>query len=139
MGERAVLASTEGYLAQVLLLTGRDRDADRFARRCAALATEDDASPQVVWRQVRSRVLARRGRARQAVELAREAVEIAMATDHLNVQADALVDLAEAYRAADAAGEAAEALAAAVQIYEAKGNLVQARGAGRLVARPVGV
>jgi hypothetical protein len=62
-----------------------------------------------------------------------------MATDHLNVQADALVDLAEAYRAADAAGEAAEALAAAVQIYEAKGNLVQARGAGRLVARPVGV
>ena len=76
-----MLASTEGYLAQVLLLTGRDREADRLARRCAALATDDDASPQVIWRQVRARVLARRGDAQRAVELGREAVEIAMTTD----------------------------------------------------------
>ena len=61
MGERAVLASTEGYLAQVALVAGRDREADRHARRCAALATDDDAWAQVVWRQVRARVLARPG------------------------------------------------------------------------------
>ena len=53
MGERAVLASTDGYLAQVALMAGRDREADRHARRCAALATDDDAWAQVVWRQVR--------------------------------------------------------------------------------------
>ena len=58
MGERAVLASTEAHLAQLLLMTGREREADRPARRCAALATEDDASPQAAWRQVRARVLA---------------------------------------------------------------------------------
>ena len=106
MGERAVLASTQGYLAQVLLVMGRDRDADRLARRCAALATDDDASPQVIWRQVRARVLARRGHAQRAVELARAAVEIAMTTDHLNIQADALVDLAIVQEAAGAADEA---------------------------------
>jgi tetratricopeptide (TPR) repeat protein len=139
MGERAVLASTEGYLAQVLLLMDRDRDADRFAGRCAALATADDASPQVLWRQVRARVLARRGRARRALELGREAVEIAMTTDHLNIQADALVDLALVYRAAGADAEAEDALATAIRVYRAKGNLVRAREADRLSARPVGV
>ena len=139
MGERAVLASTEGYLAQVLLMSGRDRDADRFARRCAALATDDDASPQVVWRQVRARVLARRGDHRRAIELAREAVEIAMTTDHLNVQGDALVDLAIVHQAAGAADEAEELLASAVRIFGTKGNAVRAREAGRLAARPAGV
>jgi class 3 adenylate cyclase/tetratricopeptide (TPR) repeat protein len=139
MGERAVLASTEGYLAQVLLLTGRDRDADRFARRCAELATADDASPQVMWRQVRARVFARRGHARRAVELGREAVRIAMTTDHLNIQADALVDLALVYQAAGAADEADAALATAIQVYRAKGNLVREREADRLSARPVSV
>jgi tetratricopeptide (TPR) repeat protein len=139
MGERAVLASTEGYLAQVLLLTGRDREADRFARRCAELATADDASPQVLWRQVRARVFARRGHARRAVELGREAVRIAMTTDHLNIQADALVDLALVHQAAGAADEADAALATAIQVYRAKGNLVREREADRLSARPVSV
>ena len=50
MGERAVLASTEAHLAQVALMAGRDTEAARIARRCAALATEDDASPQALWR-----------------------------------------------------------------------------------------
>jgi tetratricopeptide (TPR) repeat protein len=139
MGERAVLASTEGYLAQVLLVMGRDRDADRLARRCAALATDDDASPQVIWRQVRARVLARRGHAQRAVELAREAVKIAMTTDHLNIQADALVDLAIVQDAAGVADEAETALATAVRIFETKGNVVRAREGGRLPTRPTSV
>ncbi len=57
MGERAVLASTEGSLAQVMLLAGNDREADRLARRCARISTPDDAWPQAAWRQVRSKVL----------------------------------------------------------------------------------
>ena len=61
LGERAVLASTEGHLAEVLLLSGREREADRLARRCAAIATGDDAGAQAVWRRVRARVLAAHG------------------------------------------------------------------------------
>jgi class 3 adenylate cyclase/tetratricopeptide (TPR) repeat protein len=139
MGERAVLASTESYLAQVALLAGRDREADRLARRCAALATEDDAWAQAAWRQVRARVLAGRGETRRALDLAREAAEIAMATDHLNLQADAMVDLAVVQEAAGCHDEAVESLSTAVGIYTAKGNVVRAREARRLLARPVGV
>ena len=139
MGERAVLASTEAHLAQLLLMTGREREADRTARRCAALATEDDASPQAAWRQVRARVLAGRGQARRALELAREAVEIIKTTDHLNEQGDAMIDLASVHEAADDWDEAAAAFAVAVEIYEAKGNTVRAREAQRRLARPVSV
>jgi class 3 adenylate cyclase len=136
MGERAVLASTEGYLAQVVLAAGRDAEADRLARRCARVATEDDAWPQATWRQVRARVLARRGQVGAALELAHEAVLIALATDHLNLQAETRADLAAILRASgDEVGAAAE-LAAATRLYEAKGNAVRAREARGAIARP---
>jgi class 3 adenylate cyclase/tetratricopeptide (TPR) repeat protein len=127
MGERAVLASTESYLAQIALLTGREAEADRLARRCAALATEDDAWAQVAWRQIRARVLTGRGQTSRALDFARQAVDIAMATDHLNTQADSLVDLAFVHRAAGSPDDAAAALNKALEIYEAKGNVVRAR------------
>ena len=139
MGERAVLASTEAHLAQVTLMAGRDREADRIARRCAALVSEDDASPQAMWRQVRARVLAGRGQTRRALELAQEAVDIIMTTDHLNEQGDAMMDLASVRETADDRGGAAAAFATAVEIYEAKGNTVRAREAQRRLARPVSV
>ena len=139
MGERAVLASTESYLAQVVLMSGREAEADRLARRCAALATEDDAWPQAAWRQVRARVLAARGQNRRALDLARDAVEIAMATDHPNLQADSMVDLAHVCAAAGCRDEAGSAVASALGIYEAKGNAVRAREAHDLLARFVDV
>jgi tetratricopeptide (TPR) repeat protein len=139
MGERAVLASTESYLAQVALLAGREAEADRLARRCAALATEDDAWAQVAWRQVRARVLAGRGQTDRALELARDAVDIAMSTDHLNTQADSLLDLGFVHSAAGSEDDASEARARALEIYQAKGNVVRAREARGLLARPVGV
>jgi tetratricopeptide (TPR) repeat protein len=139
MGERAVLASTESYLAEVMLLSGRAAEADRLARRCASLATEDDAWAQVAWRQVRARVLAGRGRTTRALEYARQAVDIAMTTDHLNTQADSLVDLAFVLEAAGSDDEAAGALNRAVEIYEAKGNRVRAREARDRLTRRVSV
>jgi ATP/maltotriose-dependent transcriptional regulator MalT len=139
MGERAVLASTESYLAQVALLAGRAAEADRLARRCASLATEDDAWAQVAWRQVRARVLAGRGQSQRALEYARQAVEIAMTTDHLNTQADSLVDLAFVLDAAGSSDEGAAALKRAIEIYEAKGNAVRAREARALLTRRVRV
>jgi class 3 adenylate cyclase/tetratricopeptide (TPR) repeat protein len=131
MGERAVLASTESYLAKVMLLAGRDAAADRFARRSAAIATADDAGPQTMWRQVRARVLARRGHTQRAVDLAREAVTISSTTDHLNLQADATADLAIVLEAARDADRAAAAFASAVSLYDQKGNLVRSQETAR--------
>jgi tetratricopeptide (TPR) repeat protein len=137
LGERAVLASTEGYLAQVMLLDGRDAEADRAARRCARLATAADAGAQCAWRRVRARLLSAQGQHRQALALAREAVEIVAATDHLNSQGDTMVDLAVVLRAAGSHREAAAALAVGIDRYRAKGNVVSATEAGKALARPV--
>jgi class 3 adenylate cyclase/tetratricopeptide (TPR) repeat protein len=139
MGERAVLASTESYLAQVALMGGRAAEADRLARRCASLATDDDAWAQAAWRQVRARVLAARGQTQRALGYAHQAVEIAMTTDHLNTQADSLVDLAFVLDAAGLSDEAVAALNRAIEIYEAKGNTVRSREAREALTRHVKV
>jgi class 3 adenylate cyclase/tetratricopeptide (TPR) repeat protein len=131
LGERAVLASTEGYLAQVMLLGGRDAEADRAARRCA------HAGAQCAWRRVRARLLSAQGQHRQALALAREAVEIVAATDHLNSQGDTMVDLAVVLAANGSHREAAEALAAGIDRYRAKGNVVSATEAENALSRPV--
>ena len=136
MGERALLASTESALAQVMLLTGRDAEADRLARRCARIATPDDASPQAAWRQVRARVLARRGQAARALALARQAVAIAMATDCPNLQADATADLGLVLETAGETYDARAAFTRAVGLYEAKGNSVRAREVRGHLTRP---
>ena len=137
LGERAVLASTEGYLAQVMLLAGRDAEADRAARRCARLATAADAGAQCAWRRVRARLLSAQGQHRQALTLAREAVQIVANTDHLNSQGDAMVDLAVVLAADGSQREAAEALATGVDRYRAKGNVVSATEAASALSRPV--
>ena len=135
MGERAVLASTESYLAQVLLLTGRDREADRLARRCARISTPNDAGPQVAWRETRARVLARRGQPEKALVVARQAVEIAIETDHLNMQADAVATLAFVLETASAIDDARSALVQAASLFEAKGNSVRAADIRKQLAR----
>jgi class 3 adenylate cyclase/tetratricopeptide (TPR) repeat protein len=139
MGERAVLASTEGYLAQVLMELGRTNQAERCARRCARIATADDCWPQTVWRQVLARVLAERGQTARAVALADEAVGIAMTTDHLNLQGDALADLAWVLREAGDDRGAEAALAGSRERFREKGNAVREREVRARVARRVGV
>ena len=75
-------------------------------------------------RQVRGKVLARRGEHDEAERLAREAVALAAETDMLNAHAGALIDLAEVH--ALAGQDARAALERALALYEHKGNLVLA-------------
>ena len=82
---------------------------------------------QMLSRQVRAKVLARRGEHAEAERLAREAVAIGEGTDALNWQGDANADLAEVLLLGGKAGEAAAALEQALDRYERKGNLVMAR------------
>ena len=108
-------------LAQALLELGRDDEAEQWLERGRETPSEERL-PQMLWRQVRGKVLARRGELEEGERLAREAVALAEESDMLNAHADALLDLAEVLTLAsqDARPELDRALA----LYERKGNLV---------------
>ena len=86
----------------------------------------------MLWRQVKAKVLARRGEHAEAERLARKAVAIGEETDLLSDQGDANADLAETLLLAGKPDEAAAALEQALDCYERKENLVSA---GRTRAR----
>ena len=95
------------------------------AQRSSARATT--RWMEMLWRQVRAKVLARRGEHAEAERLAREAVAIGDDTDLLDAQGDAYADLAEVLLLAGKPDEAAAALEQALERYERKGNLVSAQ------------
>jgi len=83
----------------------------------------------MLWRQVRAKLLARRGQHGEAESLAREAVAIGEDTDMLDAQGDAYADHAEVLLLGGKPSEAAAALEGALERYERKGNLVSAQRA----------
>ena len=130
LGEKGNQSTAAGWLAQALYALDRLEEADAWAGRAAELGASDDAVTQMLWRQVRAKVLARRGEHAEAERLAREAVAIGEETDMLDAQGDAWADLAEVLLSlAGRPKEAAEALEQALARYERKGNLVLAQRA----------
>ena len=121
------LSTAAGNLAQALYALDRLEEADAWAGRAAELGASDDAITQMLWRQARAKVLARRGQPAEAKRLAREAVAVGGKTDMLDAQGDTYVDLAEVLSLAGRPQEATEALEQARARYEPKGNLVMAR------------
>ncbi len=120
-------------LARALLGLGRDDEAEQWLERGRETAPSEERLPQMLWRQVRGKVLARRGELQEGERLARKAVALAEETDMLNAHADALLDLAEVL--ALAGQEARAELDRALTLYERKGNLVMAeRTRSRLAA-----
>jgi tetratricopeptide (TPR) repeat protein len=121
------LASAAGNVARALFELGRVDDAEEWARRSAELGTSDDALKEMLSRQVRARVLSRRGQHAEAERPAREAVAIGEETDSLVRQGDAYADLAEVLWLAGAHDEAAAAFQLALECYERKEHLVLAQ------------
>jgi len=131
LGEQAWLSTAAGLLAQALYALYHLDEADAWTGRAAELGASDDAITQMLWRQVRSKVLARRGEHAEAERLAREAVAIGEATDLLDSQGDAYADLAEVFALGGKNSDAAAALERATAKYERKGNLVSTRAPAR--------
>ena len=127
LGNGATSRHDGGTFAQTLYELDRLDEADAWAGRAAELGASDDAETQMLWRQVRAKVLARRGEHAEAERLAREAVTIGEGTDFLNAQGDANADLAEVLLLGGKADEAKAALEQALERYERKENLVMAR------------
>jgi tetratricopeptide (TPR) repeat protein len=129
LGEQSFLPGTAGNLAQALYALDRLDEADAWAGRAAELGASVDAWKEMLWRQVRAKVLARRGEHADAERLAREAVAICDETDMLDAQGDVYADLAEVLSLADKTDEAAAALEQALERYQRKGNRVSTQKA----------
>jgi class 3 adenylate cyclase/tetratricopeptide (TPR) repeat protein len=124
LGEQAWLSTAFGILAQGLYSLGRLDEADECAERAAELGASDDAITQMLWRQVRAKVLAVRGASADAERLAREAVAIGEETDLIAARGDAYSDLTEVLVLGGKIEDAVEALEQALANYTRKGNLV---------------
>src|SRR5439155_7478465 len=110
--------------AQALYTLDRLEEADAWAGRAAELSASDDALTQMLWRQVRAKVLAHHGETGEAERLAREAVAVGSETDMVNSRGDAHSDLAEVLELAARRDEAAVEVEKALALYERKGNIV---------------
>jgi class 3 adenylate cyclase/tetratricopeptide (TPR) repeat protein len=126
LGDHSFLSSASGTLAKALYELGRIEEADSWVDRSAKLGGSEDAFTQLLWREVKGKVLARRGDHAEAERVAREAVAIAEGTDLLNGQADTYADLAEVLVIGGRLDEAAAELKQSLDGYERKGNLVSA-------------
>jgi class 3 adenylate cyclase/tetratricopeptide (TPR) repeat protein len=125
-GEVGYRYNAVGQLAASLCALGRLDEAEELTRDAEAHASKDDVLSQMLWRQARALIAARRGDGADAERLAREAVGLADQTDMLNGQASALVHLAEVCILGGQPGEASEPLRQALALYEQKGNVVAA-------------
>jgi class 3 adenylate cyclase/tetratricopeptide (TPR) repeat protein len=127
LGERGFLPGAAVNLAQALYALDRLDEAEGWARRAAELGVSGDHWNEMLWRQVRAKVLARSGEHAEAERLAREAVAICDETDMLDAQGDTYADFAEVLALAGRTDAAVEALEQALARYERKENLVMAK------------
>ena len=132
LGRKGVLSSVELIRAEAHYELGELEDADARICRAVEIGASDDVFNQMLWRQVRAKVLACRGERAEAERLAREAVALGDRTESIDDQARAYSDLGEVLSLAGRTQDAAAALEQALARFEARGNLVEA---GRVRAR----
>jgi tetratricopeptide (TPR) repeat protein len=137
MGERRLLATTAATLARAIASQGPSRydEAMRLIDMSQEAAAHEDVSAQAIGRSLHARILADRGRYREAEELARSAVAISAQTDLLSEHADTLLELSHVLAAAGQVSEAHSAATEALELYQRKGNLPGARESLRYLAQ----
>ena len=81
VGEKYLLSTVAGLLAQTLYILERFDEAVPLGQLARELASEDDVDTQALWRCVQAKLLAREGDFEQAELLVREALEILGSTD----------------------------------------------------------
>jgi len=127
IGEVTLLSSVAGMLAEAIYAQGRDDEAQTLTSVSEELAGAEDVITHVLWRSVRAKVLARKGRIEDALLLARESATLVEATDSLLLRWHTMMSQAEVFAAAGRTADAQTALSAAIDAAERKQNLVGAR------------
>jgi class 3 adenylate cyclase len=124
LGERGWLSTVAGWAAEALYRLGRDDEAWTLTETAERAGAEDDTITQMLIRQIRAKILARRGDLEKAERLAGEAVELGSPTDALENKANSLDDLATVLVACGKRDEALAALTEARALYEQKGHTI---------------
>lgn len=127
------LASHAPDLGEAVYAQGRYDDALRLSESAERITIEGDVDAEIRWRQLRAKVLARRGQMAEAESRAREAVRIASGTDYLDIHAQALFSLSEVLRLADRNAEAVSFIREAFDLCRRKGNVVAEARAGSML------
>jgi tetratricopeptide (TPR) repeat protein len=129
LGERRFLSTSAAKLARAIAAQGPGRydEAIELIGISRETAADEDLSAQVISQGLYARILADRGRHREAGELARTAAALAAQIDLLNEHADALLELSHVLAAAGHVSEARSAASQAHGLYQRKGNLPGAR------------
>jgi class 3 adenylate cyclase/tetratricopeptide (TPR) repeat protein len=129
LGETGFFSTTAVLLAEAVCRQRRDDEALGLAETARKAAQPGDVMAQAGWRQVRARVLARRGEHGEAQRLVGEAIALTDSTDFLTERASARANAAEALRLIGQTGEATELLDEAIMLFDEKGNVVEAQRA----------
>jgi tetratricopeptide (TPR) repeat protein len=130
MGEKSHFSSITHALSNVLYLQGRYDEAEQLTRECEAVTRPNDIHSGILWRSIRSKILARRGEFEAAEQLAQEALAIASTSDFHIAHADALLDLAEVLALTGNPDATPALIRQAKGLYELKGNVLAAERAG---------
>jgi len=125
MGEQQILFEAACGLADALLAQGRDEEADDLCGLAAELAEDPPSWKQASWRELRARLLARRGRLAEAEALAREAVSMVDLMD-MNDRPSPYLALGEVLHLSGRDAEAELAFREALHMFETKGRVVWA-------------
>jgi DNA-binding SARP family transcriptional activator len=133
IGEKSGFGSLAAGLAQAVYAQGRYDEAQELAEESREASRPIDVQGETAWRTVKAKVLARRGEAEAAEELAREAISFVEQSDFLSAHAEGLTDLAEILRVVGRPDEAPPVLEEALRLYEQKGHVVSAARARALL------
>jgi tetratricopeptide (TPR) repeat protein len=135
LGERAVLSTLAGELAEALYALGRYEEAGRWAGRGLELGSSDDIATQVFGLGVQARLLAREGEASAALELAERIDRLARTSEDPRYPGDSALYLAEILYLAGNPTRAEEMTQRAIDCYQSKGATALAARARRLAAQ----
>jgi class 3 adenylate cyclase/tetratricopeptide (TPR) repeat protein len=129
IGERALLSTAAGILAEALVRQDRLEEAWAFSRVAEETAAPDDLSANVLYRTARAQLLARQGAFDEANQLSSEAVTLVDRTDCLVDRGDAHSTRGHVLLAQGRTHEAGAAFARARELYARKGDVVSTRRA----------
>jgi tetratricopeptide (TPR) repeat protein len=124
VGEKYVLSTVAGFLAQTLLERDDLSEASTVCDRSRDLATDADVATQGLWRYVRGRILTRQGAYADAEAITREALAYLAPTEAIIYQIECHTALGDALAAAGRIDEARDAFGDAQALAERKGGVV---------------
>ena len=127
LGERGWMSTVAALTAEGLYRLGRDDEAWAYTVKAVEAGAADDIITQVLFRQVRGKLLARRGELEKAEAAVREAVAMVEETDMLDSIAVLHLDLATVLAAAGKSDEALAAIDRAGELFAERGHLVGLR------------